>query len=448
MLPAANYVFATSRLHPGRDGGYTVASLRRTRQFLDYGGAASVILTFDLAPSYEVHRSGFRELGLTAEGQIMRNLFEDTLTEPEWLWAAANPNLTTMGDVAYDDHADAEGRVLLSTPNAPRADWHRTTEPLLAYRNGRVVGGFEGFGGFYRAWVSRIIAGFDNSLPTVIIAESRQVGELLWPLRGKQVRLVHTVHSAHTQPPHGWDSPVDELWGGWLDGLANYDAVVFPTVAQRDDVARRFGEPTRLEVIPHALEAPADGDASGDAVEFDPSLVAMITRLVPLKRVDHVIRAIAALRARGASTRLEVFGDGPSRTDLEALITELGVADSVTLLGHVADPGIRVGRAAVSVLSSTYEGQPLAVLESLMRGTPVVAYDINYGPRDMVEHGVNGLLVPPGDVEALTDAIGQILDDDALRARLAAGARATVDRLGPVPVMRRWAALLTDVLAG
>src|SRR5690606_38676795 len=142
------------------------------------------------------------------------------------------------------------------------------------------------------------------------------------------------------------------------------------------------------------------------------------------------------------------YGEGPSRGELEALISEVGVGDAVTLLGHVPDPAERVARATVSVLSRTYEGQPLAVLESLMQGVPVVAYDINYGPRDMIEHGVNGLLAPPGDEAALTGALGRVLGDPALRARLADGARATVSRLGPAAVMQRWAALFAELLDG
>ncbi|HRN29355.1 MAG TPA: glycosyltransferase, partial [Terrimesophilobacter sp.] len=174
--------------------------------------------------------------------------------------------------------------------------------------------------------------------------------------------------------------------------------------------------------------------------------VVMVTRLVPLKRVDHVIRAVAALRERGVAARLEVLGEGPAQGDLEALIAELGVSDAVVLRGHVPDPAAHVARAAVSVLSSTYEGQPLAVLESLMQGVPVVAYDINYGPRDMIDHGENGLLVPAGDVNALTDALGRVLDDPELRSRLAVGARTTAARLGPSAVMQRWGALFRDVL--
>lgn len=439
-LPDAHYLFATSRLHPGRDGGYTVSVLRRAQQFARYGGAKPVLLTVDLAPSYDEHRAGFRELGLADDSTVIRNLFEEVIHDPEWLWSATDPNLTKTTP-EYDDHADAAGNPVLRTPRIPRPDWHRATEPVLALRDGRVVGGFEGFGALYRAWVSHVIEGFDPSIPTVIIAESRQVGELLWPLRSDRVRLVHTVHSAHTMPPHHWDSPVDVLWGGWLEHLDRYDAVVFPTQAQRDDVARRFGEHTRFEVVSHALES-----ARSDATARNPHLVAMITRLVPLKRVDHLIRAVAALRDRGVDATLEVYGDGPERAALETLIAELDIASAVTLLGHVPDPAVRVGRAAVSALTSTYEGQPLAILEALMQGTPVVSYDINYGPRDMIEHGVNGLLVPPGDIDALTDALAEVLENDEFRARLAAGARATVDRFGPAAVMQRWSSLVAETL--
>lgn len=441
VFPSANYVFVTSRLHPGRDGGYTVAVLRRAAQFRKFGGVEPVLLTVDLAPSYDEHRAGFAELGLTDSSTVIRNLFDEALAEPEWVWAAADPAIAAT-TTDFDDHTGGSGILTLRTPSVPRPDWHRTDAPLLALRDERIVGGFEGFGGLYRAWVRNVIAGLDTALPTVLVAESRQVGELLWPLRSDRVLLVHTVHSAHTMPPHHWDSPVDLLWGGWLEGLRNYDAVVFPTQAQSDDVARRFGKPTRLEVIPHALEAPAVLTAA----DTDPLLVAMITRLVPLKRVDHVIRSVATLRSRGTPVRLEVYGDGPSRAELEGLVDELSVADAVTLVGHVADPAVRVGRAAASALTSAYEGQPLAVLESLMQGVPVVAYDINYGPRDMIEHGVNGLLVPPGDEAALTDALAQILESHELRAGLAAGARATADRLGPAAVMQRWASLLTALL--
>src|SRR5690606_21339655 len=98
------------------------------------------------------------------------------------------------------------------------------------------------------------------------------------------------------------------------------------------------------------------------------------------------------------------------------------------------------------VLSSTYEGQPLAILEALMQGVPVVAYDINYGPRDMIEHDVNGLLVPAGDIDALTDALAHVLESPERRARLAAGARATLSRPGPAAVMQRWAARFADLL--
>lgn len=447
-FPDANYVFVTSRLHPGRDGGYTVAVLRRAAQFREFGGAQPLLLTVDLTPDYDEHRAGFVELGLADDATVIRNLFEDAVADPSWLWNAADPSITeTTTDT--DDHAAVS--VTLRTPSVPRPDWHRTTAPLLALRDGSVVGGFEGFGGLYRAWVRHVIAGLDSSRPTVLIAESRQVGELLTPLRSTapgapEVSLVHTVHSAHTLPPHEWDSPVDTMWGGWLDMLGDFDAVVFPTAAQRDDVARRFGRPTHLEAIPHALTPAVETLPRDDAGASDSLTVAMVTRLVPLKRVDHVIRSIAALRERGVDARLDVYGDGPERAALEQLAADLGITDRVALHGHVSDPTARVATADVSVLTSTYEGQSLVVLESLLVGVPVVAYDVNYGPAEMIVHGENGVLVPSGDNAALTVALAQVLENAALRERFAAHAPRIAELFGPEPVMRRWAALLTNLL--
>lgn len=441
-FPRINLLIATSRLHPGADGGYTIAAMNRARQLRE-AGADPILLTVDFAPDYDEHREGFRRIGLADDSTVLRNLYEEARADPSWLIAAADEQLGgRAGRDLHTEHPDAAGRPLLRTPMVPRPDWHRATETITVFRDGEPVGGLAGFGALYRAWVSHVIAGLDPHLPTMIIAESRQVGELLIPLRDARTKLLHTVHSAHTMAPHDWDSPMDVLWAGWMDTLPGYDAVAFPTARQRGDVIRRFGEPTRFEVIPNAVSAPT----AAIAPARDPLLTVMVTRLVPLKRVDRAIRAIAAVRQRGILARLDVYGDGPLRGELEALIDELQLHNAVRLLGY--DPAVteRIGEASLLLLTSEYEGQGLVILEGFTRGTPAVAFDVNYGPSELIDDGVSGHLVPAGDIDRLADTIADALSNPTALVALIDGARAAAQQMSVAAAMERWRRLLTDLI--
>src|SRR5690606_35108874 len=173
---------------------------------------------------------------------------------------------------------------------------------------------------------------------------------------------VHTVHNAHTGPPHTWDSPMDALWTGWFDAVPSFEAVLWPTAGQRADASRRFGADygpaARWFVVPHP--ARPSGRDTRPAVE--PGLALMIAGLRPQKRIDHAVRAWADVRARIPSARLEIIGEGPLRPELETLVHELGLEGAVVLRGHVSAAAAELARADLLLLSSRYEGQSLAVL--------------------------------------------------------------------------------------
>ncbi len=101
---------------------------------------------------------------------------------------------------------------------------------------------------------------------------------------------------------------------------------------------------------------------------------------------------------------LDIYGEGPERDRLQALIDELGLGAHVALRGHT-DAAARVLREAMAYLStSAYEGQGLSIVEALADGCPVVSYDAPYGPRELLAQG-GGILVPDGDEAALADAL-------------------------------------------
>ena len=97
MFPHGNYLIATSRLHPGLDGGQTVALLRRARHFREVGGASPLLLSFDFAPQRTDELLEFQRMGLADERTVFRNLYQDARGDPSWLFDAARPLLKAHG---------------------------------------------------------------------------------------------------------------------------------------------------------------------------------------------------------------------------------------------------------------------------------------------------------------------------------------------------------------
>jgi glycosyltransferase involved in cell wall biosynthesis len=141
--------------------------------------------------------------------------------------------------------------------------------------------------------------------------------------------------------------------------------------------------------------------------------VGFLGRLDPVKRVSDVVAAVALLNER---FRLDIFGEGRDRTRIESEIARLKVRARVTLYGSVAKPQAAIEPLDVLVLPSEAEGFGLVLIEAMAAGVPVVATNAP-GIRDVVQHEVNGLLVPIGDVPALRAAIECVVTDKALRSR-------------------------------
>ncbi|WP_309064639.1 glycosyltransferase [Microbacterium sp.] len=454
-FPEAAYLVLSSRLVPDLDGGYTIATLARARQMAERGADVQ-LLTLDPADAvtHAAHRAEFTRRGMLPAGLPLRNLFDEAVAPAggaaEWLRRTAasarpvhgiSPNArdTDAGKpfggrqavhsapaAHYRELTDAEGRAFLSLPVITGdPDWHLSTAPVRVHgADGAEVGTLPGFGGLYLAWLRHVVAVSDG--PVVLICESRQLGELIAGWSDPRVRILHTIHTMHLEPPYTPDAPLNPLWTRWLGIADRFDAVLWPTRAQRDDVVARFGDGARHLVAPNGIDLPTatDDGAREDGAREDsarePGLVVSMARLAPGKRIDHSIRAFLAADVDGAV--LEIWGDGPDRDRLAALLAETDAADRVRLMGATDDPAAVLRRATVMVTSTAFEGQGLSIVEALATGCPVISYDVRYGPGDILRGG-GGVLVPSGDEQALAAALRAVLTDHELRGRLAREAR-------------------------
>jgi glycosyltransferase involved in cell wall biosynthesis len=159
-------------------------------------------------------------------------------------------------------------------------------------------------------------------------------------------------------------------------------------------------------------------------------LIGIVARLVPIKRHDDFLDAAARLQTRWPDARFLIVGDGERRAPLEAAARRHGLADRVTFLGWRRDLDRIYADLDVVVLTSANEGSPVSLIEAMAAARPVVATRVG-GVPDLVEHGVNGLLVPPGDPPAVADAITTLLADaDRRRAMGNAGRKRVRDAHG------------------
>lgn len=187
----------------------------------------------------------------------------------------------------------------------------------------------------------------------------------------------------------------------------------------------------------------------GSLVPGQARLLLAVGRLNRGKQFDRLVAAFAALAARHPAWQLVILGEGPERAALERQVAAAGLAGRVSLPGRVGNMGDWYGRADLYAMSSRYEGFPCTLAEAMSYGCPAVSYDCDTGPRDIIRHGVDGLLVRPvGDVAALAAALGRLMDDAAERRRMAARAADVRSRYSLEGVLAVWDQVLGGASGG
>ena len=243
----------------------------------------------------------------------------------------------------------------------------------------------------------------------VVHAQDRRSGlwTRVWPRRGGPVR-VYTVHGL--PDPYlpvqaggsGEPGLRDRLAYRGLDAALarRSDAVVVPSHFLRDELVSRLGFPAeRLTVIPNGVE-PAPQQEPGE-------LIGSISVLEPVKGLDTFLRAAALVTAQRPGARFAIFGEGSSRTGLEALAREQGLATAVEFPGYVP-AAEALPRLGLYVLCSWLENAPISLLEAMAAGLPAVATAVGGVPEIA---GDTVPLLAPGDERALAAAILAALDD-------------------------------------
>jgi glycosyltransferase involved in cell wall biosynthesis len=185
-------------------------------------------------------------------------------------------------------------------------------------------------------------------------------------------------------------------------------------------------DPDKIVVIRNGVPTPAAPQGHDLRAErslpSDAPIIGALCRLYPQKALDVLLRAAAQVRDRRPEIRVVIAGEGPERARLESLTAELGLERTVIFLGRRDDVADVLAAFDVAVLSSDFEGTPLALMECMEAGLPIVATRVG-GVPEMIEDGVHGLLVEPQDPSAMAASIERLLADPDRAGELGAQAR-------------------------
>lgn len=312
-------------------------------------------------------------------------------------------------------------------------------------------------------------------VPSIILErnsrwDAAKLGGLVQLLRQRRIHVLHT----HLFGSNTWGRLLGKLagvpviiahehWSSkaerevWVDRLLYRlsDRIIVPSEASKRLVMEMEHIPARaLSVVYNGVDmtqfAPQAERAATRAelgLADDAVVIGSVGRLSADKGgQDGLIRAVAQVRETHPQVRLIFVGDGPLRINLEALVFERGLSDVVRFTGQRADVARLLGAFDIFVLPSLREALPIAIIEAMAVRLPVVAARIG-GIPEVVEDGLTGCLVPPGDEAALAAVLERLVADPAWAARLGAAGQARVQARFTVEQMVRRVEHLYDELA-
>ncbi|WP_163526904.1 glycosyltransferase [Halobacillus ihumii] len=316
--------------------------------------------------------------------------------------------------------------------------------------NGEIEKVYTGAAGdisFKQSWLQRCISGKRHP---IIVTDTRSTDELLATFQNKDAIKIWRLHSSHLDKPFSVDAPITKKVKTGVKYLTNFDGVLLLTNQQRVDLIERFGNNSLFYVVPHFHEQKKKKSLLNSLPyrkNQDEKKAVIISRLSTLKRIDHAIYAFKEVVNDVPDAKLEIWGKGDEESNLTKLINELGLQDSIEIKGYTHEPDKIYKSALFSVLTSKSEGFALSVLESMVNKTPVISYNIRYGPNELISNNETGFLVENGSTSELSRKMIELFKNPEAARRTGENAADFIDQnYSKELYKKKWIESLNDII--
>lgn len=407
-LPGGDYYMITMHIADSF-GGLTAAMLERARVFADVAKVPTTVITVDPRPTYAFVKQRLIDEGRITASVAMVNFHEELRarpSHPEGLRLAPQPADLDVWE--YDDdglpfcHTEVDpesglatrltytrpdGSVYLEEFRGHNDAGKRTSRRFIRHDQSGATP-YPEAGSLYRAWFDEI----KNARPTYLIVDSKFSAIHFGTYERPDTYKFHVLHGYHAVAAgHPLTGALTPQRRPFLTTQERWDGVVTLTESNRKDLQERFGPADNrfvvTNIVPRSPKFPSFSRRSR-------TRGVMVARLAPVKNIPKAMRIIQLAHQKDPRITLDIYGGGPDADELKALRTSMGLDGVVTFHGPTPQAASHFDTAAFTLLTSHSEMQPLVLMEAMGRGCPAIALDIRYGPRDLIQHGVTGFLVP------------------------------------------------------
>ena len=260
-----------------------------------------------------------------------------------------------------------------------------------------------------------------------------------------RARKIEHFHSIHYRDYWDSSSPLTYPSISNTELLSKTDLIITPSQHQADDMKKRLRTQVPIVAIPVGIVPDEQLNARHIPInERIPGKIVAIARLFPEKRLADAINAFAKVYQENPTLSFDIYGYGngadgyKEENALKQLVKNLNLQNVVQFKGYTQDTDSVYNSAELLLLTSTYEGFSLAVLEAQSHGVPVISYNINYGPSDIIQDGQSGFLVPSGNVDDLAAKTEEYFASPELMEKLNEGAYESAKRFSSDNVWKYW----------
>lgn len=289
---------------------------------------------------------------------------------------------------------------------------------------------FHNINELYTEWLTSKISG-----DTAFIVDARIMDESVLNIKDSRAYKILQLHNNYHKDPMDLSSPFKARAKTLVDRGNEADFVVSLTQSQMEDLIENANlDKSRATFIPHSIEKK---DIIYSKIKLN---IVIVARLAKQKRIDHAIRAFKIFSSSYPEFSLHIYGDGEEKENIDKLIKDMGLERKCFLKGYTEDVQRVFQEAYFSLVSSNFEGFPLSILESLSNGCPVVSYDINFGPKDMIINGTNGYLAELGNVDDLAAKMECAINSDFINQPLQV--QDTISYLNKINFVESWGKII------